>query len=64
VLAILPPSEEPEELPPEIQDLVHRRDEARKKKDFDLADKIRNDLAARGYTVEDLADGPRIKRKN
>jgi cysteinyl-tRNA synthetase len=64
VLAILPPSEEPEELPPEIQNLVHRRDEARKKKDFDLADKIRDDLAARGYTVVDLTDGPRIKRRS
>ncbi len=63
VLAILPPYEEPTELPSEIQDLVQTREEARNKKDFTLADKIRDGLADRGYIVEDIPSGTRIKRK-
>jgi cysteinyl-tRNA synthetase len=26
---------------------------------YDLADKLRNDLAAKGITIEDSAEGPR-----
>jgi cysteinyl-tRNA synthetase len=64
VLGILPPPVSPEALSPEIQDLVRQRDQARKKKDFALADEIRTRLAARGYVVKDLPGGTRIERKN
>lgn len=63
VLGILPPSQNPEQLSSEIQDLVRQRDEARAKKDFDSADVIRDALVSRGYVVEDLAGGTRVKRK-
>jgi cysteinyl-tRNA synthetase len=63
VLAILPGEEPPVELPSEIRDLVGERDEARKRKDFERADQIRDELASRGYTVEDLAEGTRVKRR-
>ncbi|UCC32730.1 MAG: hypothetical protein JSU86_10685, partial [Phycisphaerales bacterium] len=64
VLGILPPQEKPEELPPQIQDFLRQRDEARTQKNFALADEIRDGLAARGYVVEDIPGGTRIKRKN
>ena len=64
VLAILPSEEKPAELPADVKELVRRRDEARRKKDFSLADEVRDGLAARGYVVEDLPGGTRIKRKN
>ena len=64
VLGVLPPRGKPEELPGEVQDLVRQRDQARKKKDFELADEIRDALAARGYVVEDLPGGTRLKRKD
>ena len=64
VLGILPPPEEPEELSDEIHDLLRHRDEARERKDFAVADQIRDDLASRGYVVEDLPTGTRLKRKN
>jgi len=64
VLGILPPQEKPEELPTEIQDLLRQRDEARKQKDFALADEIRDGLVAQGYVIEDIPGGTRIKRKN
>ena len=63
VLAILPACEEPEDLPEEVHDLLRRRVEAREQRDFALADEIRDGLAARGYVVEDVAGGTRLKRK-
>jgi len=64
VLGILLPVEKREELPPEVQDLVRQRDEARKNQDFGLADEIREDLTSRGYILEDFPGGTRLKRKN
>ncbi len=65
VLGILPSGgEQPEQLDAEIQELVRRRDEARRNRDFALSDEIRSVLAARGYAVEDLAQGTRVRRRN
>ena len=65
VLAILPTEEgKPAELSDEITELVCRRDEARRAKDFRLADEIREELASRGYVTEDLPEGTRVKRKD
>jgi len=50
-------------VPDEIEKLVKERTEARRKKDFARADAIRNELAERGWLVEDTPDGPRVKRK-
>jgi cysteinyl-tRNA synthetase len=38
---------------PEIQRLIKQRDNARMKKDWALADKIRDQLTARGITIKD-----------
>jgi len=61
VLAVLPPEDELEETPPEILDLVQKREEARRQKDFERADEIRDELTARGYVVEDIPGGTRTK---
>jgi cysteinyl-tRNA synthetase len=42
--------------------LVAERDEARGQKDFARADALRNELVARGWTVEDTAGGTAIRR--
>ena len=42
----------------EVEALVAERTAAKAAKDFATADQIRDDLAARGITVEDTADGP------
>jgi cysteinyl-tRNA synthetase len=63
VLGILRHEGEPAELPPEIQQLVQERDEARKKTDFRRADEIRDRLSTEGYLIEDHAAGTRVKRK-
>lgn len=42
------------------QAILDVRSEARKNKDFELADKIRDILQAEGFTIEDTPSGPRL----
>ena len=53
-----------EELPPKAAELIRRRDEARKKKDFAESDRLRKELLAEGIEVEDTPGGTRWKRAN
>ena len=46
----------------DIQKFIDQRKEARKAKNFALADQIRKDLAAKGITLEDLASGTIFRR--
>ncbi|MEO1226200.1 MAG: DALR domain-containing protein, partial [Pseudomonadota bacterium] len=45
-----------------VQDLVEARQAARSARDYATADRIRDELAAYGITVEDHADGPVWRR--
>ena len=54
--------EEEELLDEEIERLIEMRTEARKKRDFALADKIRDQLKERGILLEDTPQGVRWKR--
>ncbi|RPJ49060.1 MAG: cysteine--tRNA ligase [Candidatus Latescibacterota bacterium] len=55
--------EEKASLDAEAEDLVRRRDEARKRRDFAEADRLRDELLARGYVLEDTPGGTRARRK-
>jgi cysteinyl-tRNA synthetase len=57
VLDILEPMQA---IPPEVQQLVAEREEARSNKQFVQSDALRAKIAELGYDVEDLATGPRI----
>ncbi|MEK7604554.1 MAG: cysteine--tRNA ligase [Patescibacteria group bacterium] len=46
------------DLSPELQDILTRREEARKKGDFVHADLLRDELQKRGYRVDDGLHGP------
>ena len=48
----------------EIEKLIEQRNEARKNRDFALADKIRDNLSAEGIILEDTPSGVRWSRKN
>jgi len=48
--------------PAEIMALLHQRESARKAMDFTRADAIRDQLKARGWVIEDTAEGPRLKK--
>jgi len=52
-----------EQIPEEIMELVRKREEARKAKDWSVADQIRNAVAEKGFTIEDTPSGPRVRRR-
>lgn len=60
-LGILQKTEE-KSLEVEVQELIDKRQEARKNRDFALADKIRDDLKARNIILEDTPQGVRWKK--
>jgi len=50
------------EIPAEIVKMAMERQNAREAKDFARADALRDEIAARGWTVEDKPDGFRLKK--
>jgi cysteinyl-tRNA synthetase len=62
VLGVIPQVNE-EELPFEAKELIKKREEARKTKDWKTADTLRQQLKAMGFVVEDTAQGVRWKRE-
>jgi cysteinyl-tRNA synthetase len=46
-----------------IELALQMREQARKKKDFEMADKIRDELNRLGIEIQDSADGPKWKIK-
>ncbi|MBM7582890.1 cysteinyl-tRNA synthetase [Caldicoprobacter guelmensis] len=53
-----------QELDPEIKALIEKRQQARKEKNWALADQIRDELKARGIILEDTPQGVRVIFKN
>ncbi len=53
---------EKEKIPQEIKDLVQKRLEARAEKNWETADKLRKEIEAKGYLVEDRENDCKIKR--
>ncbi len=49
-------------LPDEIAELVKKREEARRKKDWSLSDRIREELKEKGWIVEDMPEGSKCYR--
>jgi cysteinyl-tRNA synthetase len=49
------------DVPAEVQQLVEERQAARKAKNFKRSDEIRDQLAKRGWVIEDTPQGPRAK---
>jgi len=52
-----------DDLPNEIKVLLEKRGDARAEKDFKKADKLREELEEKGYTVKDSPGGPQVFAK-
>ena len=52
-----------EQLPQEIAFLAQTREQARKEKDFQKADELRNQIEERGYVVEDTDEGQKVRKQ-
>ena len=52
-----------EELPQEIAQIVAVREQARQEKDWATADRLRDELQAEGWAIEDTSEGPIISRR-
>jgi len=61
VLGFLHP--ETEETPLEVIELADLRQKARSDREWDEADRLRNELVARGWLVQDAPEGYKLKRK-
>jgi len=59
VLAVLGDLSKEENLPEEAQELIQRREEARKARDWKTADQLRIQLKAIGVIIEDTPQGLR-----
>ena len=53
---------EADTVPEEIKALVQARAEAKKAKDFAEADRLRDEVLAQGYVIEDTPKGPKVKK--
>ncbi len=51
-----------ENVPAEILEIARRRDQARAGRDFEAADRLREEIVSRGYRVQDTAAGTRVHR--
>jgi cysteinyl-tRNA synthetase len=54
---------ESETIPAQVTELVEKRAEAKKAKDYALADSIREEIGALGYVLEETRQGVNIKKK-
>ena len=62
VLGLLYNKNDEEQIPAEITELIEKRKEARKAKDFALADSIRDQIKALGWVVEETRQGTIVKK--
>jgi cysteinyl-tRNA synthetase len=62
VLGIIP-LECKDDIPQELLDMLAKREEARKAKDFRMSDQMRDAIHAGGYLIEDTPTGARLKKR-
>lgn len=62
VLGILYNRKKADEVPDDVKELAEKRSEARKAKDFALADKLRDEIAALGWQIKETRQGTEITK--
>lgn len=54
---------EEEDIPEDIRDIINKRNEARKKKDWEASDSLRDLIIEKGYSIKDTKEGTIVKRE-
>lgn len=54
----------PDEIPEEVKALLDEREAARVARNWEEADRLREAINLKGYTVEDTSEGPRVSKEN
>jgi cysteinyl-tRNA synthetase len=62
VLGFLPLEEKTEEVSPDLKVALEKRNQARKEKNWALADQMRVEILSKGYTIEDTPHGAKLKK--
>jgi cyanophycinase-like exopeptidase len=62
VEAVLSAERSAASLPPDVAALIEKREAARREEDWTRSDALREQLADRGYLIEDTSQGPRWRR--
>ena len=52
-----------EDLPIGVKEVAEKRERARKEKNFQESDRLRDEIEKQGYMVEDTKDGQRVYKK-
>ena len=52
-----------EELPQDVLDLLEKRNEARKNKNWEEADRLRDEILEKGYIIKDTKNGAELQKK-
>ena len=63
VLALFSTKEETLSVPKHVEAMLREREEARKRKQFSLADELRDMILSEGFIIEDSPKGPTLKKK-
>ena len=53
---------EEDEIPAEVNDLMTKREEARAARDYATSDRLRNEIMALGFELEDSAEGVKVRK--
>ena len=62
VLGVMEFNQQEEAIPVDLQEAFERRIQARKDKNWALADQLRDFIQQRGYLIEDTAHGFKLKK--
>ena len=50
------------EVPEEILEMIEKRANAKKEKNYELADKLRDEIKEKGYIIKDTANGVNVEK--
>jgi len=61
-LDLISSGEADKKIPQEIQNMLKEREAARKEKNFEKADSLRNKIKEKGYKIIDTSEGPKLRK--